>query len=794
MILPPPIIPERRAETGADMAWLIGEHSPPLYYAPPLYHILAAWLTFWSEMDDLGARLIPNPSWEAGWSPSPGTDPWNKNVFVHLPGETLAESATVRATTFLRCLSLLLGAVTVGCTYAIVHYLWPHHSWLALGAAACVAFNPQFVAASTSVSNDPLLTAIFSLALLQMVHLLMEATSSMDDQPQSLSKFNRKNPFTLNKFRWTMLGTLVGLGMLTKQSAFLLLPLGGLVLLMQRSEEARKQRGRETVTREEMNSHIRFHILRPTFLLNTLALYLPALVIGGWWYIYNGLHYGDFLGTAPHFAAQVPLARFDLVALLSTFRSYWMGLGWGLILAPSGYYWLVGVMYLIACVGLCRALLPGGAFWREPHSIRCGLVLLGLAWGANFASLVQWAITTGAPYGRLLFPTIAPAGVLLAWGMSQWNPPCSTLKANATKFNIRNLVKSVEKKSYFIGVLIIGLLGVAFVFAAAVPWLYLRPAFASPYTPTPTGVPEDAQILSLTFNTEESQPGTITNPQLCTSPLLSHTLLLLAYQAPTKDLYPGDTLPLTLYWQSTQSSQARYTTWIQVSGLDPTQRIASEDRWLGGTLYPSDFWRTGDTIRQTHKLHLPDTMAAPALYWVRLGLTDDTGARLTLEDDENHVTLGPWRVRTEENASRPAVATDFRLGEGIYLQGYTLATVDTTPVITLTWKAVHIGSFKNEPLVNYTVFVHLVAPDGTLLTQHDGPPAGGAYPTSWWLPGDVIPDVHELPALPNSELLATGTFRVGLYDPNSGLRLPVYDAAGIRLPDDAAPLPVAHLD
>ena len=59
-------LPEMTAKTGEGMAWLVSYHEEPLYYAPPLYHTLGTLLTFWSPMDDLEARLIPNPAWERG--------------------------------------------------------------------------------------------------------------------------------------------------------------------------------------------------------------------------------------------------------------------------------------------------------------------------------------------------------------------------------------------------------------------------------------------------------------------------------------------------------------------------------------------------------------------------------------------------------------------------------------------------------------------------------------------------------------------------------------------------------
>jgi hypothetical protein len=73
---------------------------------------------------------------------------------------------------------------------------------------------------------------------------------------------------------------------------------------------------------------------------------------------------------------------------------------------------------------------------------------------------------------------------------------------------------------------------------------------------------------------------------------------------------------------------------------------------------------------------------------------------------------------------------------------------------------------------SYTVFTHLLAPDGSLTGQQDNPPAGGTYPTNLWLAGEVVADVYEIPiragAAPGAHRLA-----VGMYVAETGVRLPI---------------------
>ncbi len=89
--------------------------------------------------------------------------------------------------------------------------------------------------------------------------------------------------------------------------------------------------------------------------------------------------------------------------------------------------------------------------------------------------------------------------------------------------------------------------------------------------------------------------------------------------------------------------------------------------------------------------------------------------------------------------------------------------------------------------IDYTTFVHLVGPDGRPHGQVDQF-AGGA-PTTSWAPGQVIVDEIAVAVAADAP---DGTYHiaVGMYDANSGGRLPVTDRFGHPLPDDQVVLPV----
>jgi len=126
------------------------------------------------------------------------------------------------------------------------------------------------------------------------------------------------------------------------------------------------------------------------------------------------------------------------------------------------------------------------------------------------------------------------------------------------------------------------------------------------------------------------------------------------------------------------------------------------------------------------------------------------------------------------------------LGKRIRLLGYDGAQGPVRPggqlQFTLYW----------QPLVPiseaYTVFTHLLSPDGVLLAQVDRQPLQARVPTSSWLPGAVYADRFLMP-LPADMPPGEARLEVGLYQLATMERLPVVAADGRRLPQDRVLLP-----
>ncbi|MFQ3535951.1 MAG: glycosyltransferase family 39 protein [Aggregatilineales bacterium] len=124
----------------------------------------------------------------------------------------------------------------------------------------------------------------------------------------------------------------------------------------------------------------------------------------------------------------------------------------------------------------------------------------------------------------------------------------------------------------------------------------------------------------------------------------------------------------------------------------------------------------------------------------------------------------PFRCQAAELGELVAADVPERLSAG-----------DEVP-IALLWRA--LGRCTHS----YTVFVHLVGTDGTLIAQSDSEPAGGAHPTVSWRADEYILDRHTL-RWQAPEYRGVAAVRIGLYNLHSGARLTLTDGGDfVELP------------
>jgi hypothetical protein len=266
-------------------------------------------------------------------------------------------------------------------------------------------------------------------------------------------------------------------------------------------------------------------------------------------------------------------------------------------------------------------------------------------------------------------------------------------------------------------------------------------------------------------------------------PLTADALMLLGQDPPPSQVASGDRTSFDLFWQAAVAPTADYTlSWRLSSSAGEFTQSAT----VPLSPHPTSRWRVQELEQVRYDLPIPPELPAGDYILFANVLAVD-GIPLWPQD----LSIAAVEILAQDRLfSLPpdiAYPLDYGLGNMIRLRGFDLLKLSASPgdqlPLTLYWQA--IGPTD----LSYSIFVHLVGPDGQLYGQVDRPPLHGAAPTHTWAPGQVVIDDVSLPVL-GEALPGTYHIAVGFYDPNSGDRLPTYDTAEMELPNRQIVLPV----
>jgi hypothetical protein len=664
----------------------------------------------------------------------------NLNMVVHSERESFPYRGTALAVQIVRFLSVLMGAGTVLCTYLIALEVFPGQRTLAASAAAFNAFVPMFLFISGSVNNDNLTILLCSLTLLILVRLMRGSRP-----PSQIPNTQYPIPNWASVVgHSSLLGLVIGLGALSKASALGLLPLTALGLAL-----SAWQRRAESV------SH---RITR--FFGSFITVLVVSFAVAGWWYLRNWFLYRDPLGLNTFVAIVGPRLHQPTLRQLwgegeGFVKAFWGLFGGVNVAMEPAAYWVLNALAILGLAGLMIAL-GRNLFSRftshvsrdDSSPMTCTSLLILLTWPIIlFLALIRWTTMTKASQGRLMFPAISAISVLLALGWSQWVP------------------RRYEK--WLLG--IVG--GLMFVLAAMAPFRYIAPAYARP-------------VLS-----EVEGPGLLSKAEIERIPhrldvTFGGKARLLGYEAGDEEIRPGESVEVTLYWQSLAEMGKDYTVFVHL--LDENDLvIAQRDTYPGLGTYPTRLWRVGDAFADRYFLNLPPSVFAPCTARFEVGLYDfASGERLAATGADgqplgDNVRFHQIAVLPREDSPVPN-PVDFDFEGRIALVGYNLdrrtAQPGETLHLTLYWQALA------EMDKDYTVFTHVLGEQDRLWAQMDSQPQGGAAPTSSWQVGQMTEDHYNLTIKPDTPP-DVYDIEVGLYLAATGRRLGVLDEGG-RLLDN----------
>jgi hypothetical protein len=246
---------------------------------------------------------------------------------------------------------------------------------------------------------------------------------------------------------------------------------------------------------------------------------------------------------------------------------------------------------------------------------------------------------------------------------------------------------------------------------------------------------------------------------------------LVGHQLNRLEFQPGEQIHANLFLQKLTPMDVNYNVQMRVVG-ENGQEIGKVDRWPYGA--PTSDWPVREMRADGYAIKIPPE-TPPGLYQVnvefydpatlqRLPVTDSATGELIAEQTR-HVAL--IRVGAAPAPTQP-FGEAFNFADTINLIGADAPSIvgagETLP-LRLYWE-----SLTPTP-TDYTVFVHVIGPDGEQVAGQDSPPRKGFAATHLWRPGQRIADELTIP-LPAELPAGIYEIRTGLYTLDGG-RLPL---------------------
>jgi 4-amino-4-deoxy-L-arabinose transferase-like glycosyltransferase len=267
-------------------------------------------------------------------------------------------------------------------------------------------------------------------------------------------------------------------------------------------------------------------------------------------------------------------------------------------------------------------------------------------------------------------------------------------------------------------------------------------------------------------------------------------LQLLGHAPIVEQARPGDVLHLALFWRSLRQMERDWQFQVRILGTNGEVVVESQFE-LANAGHPTSQWADGEVVLGYYGLAL-DRSAPSGQARIVVDLVDaDTGRRLLGHDWVLANFSVEGRPRSFELPAEIQYPLTANFGHHVLLLGYDLDNTAVRPgstvELTLYWQALA------EMETSYTVFTHLLDAQERVWGQNDSIPVQGTYPTTAWVPGEVVTDAYEIGvdagAPPGRYVL-----EIGLYDAATGKRLPVLDAEGQTLDNRILLSPVQLTD
>jgi hypothetical protein len=327
----------------------------------------------------------------------------------------------------MRLFGVALGALTIWLLYLCLALVFPGKTLIPLGAAAFSALLPMHMAMAASVNNDGLAELLLMASMLVLLRWMRQRF------------YEEHSP--RHHFLW--LGILMGLGMVTKIYAYLLLPLVVAVVvvvvwLAPHIEATSRESVQLSPTRASWLAGLRgaLWVVVPAVLLALPVWIRNAYLYGGW----------DLLGLAWHdqvvagqpttdaWIADVGWIAYSERAFSFTFQSFWGVFGWMSVFMDERIYTALlaftGVIFLGVLWATVRFISGGPDTDMDAFQLSV-LILFGLMLVVVTVGYVGYNVKFVQHQGRYFFWGLLPISTVVALG---WREVMQPLQGAITGF------------------------------------------------------------------------------------------------------------------------------------------------------------------------------------------------------------------------------------------------------------------------------------------------------------------------------------------------------------------------
>ncbi|MCC6455244.1 MAG: glycosyltransferase family 39 protein [Caldilineaceae bacterium] len=259
---------------------------------------------------------------------------------------------------------------------------------------------------------------------------------------------------------------------------------------------------------------------------------------------------------------------------------------------------------------------------------------------------------------------------------------------------------------------------------------------------------------------------------------------LMYYDTIPGNLYPGHLFEMTIYFNKSGPLDLDYKVKVQILDQAGHTFMLKEGKPLG---LNTSQWTDGHILRDdTYQMEVPEG-TPPGLYRIEISFYDpatfdhlpavqvNNGRLLNDPYVLDYLVIGDWPPAPQVRIDPPVI-----LGDLVRLEGAEMLDASGKEQ-ALTGKSFAPGEridlrlhWQTQNFIHndYTTFVHVLGPDGAVITQSDQQPLNGFVPTSYWSQRQEMADDYAI-QLPTDAPAGEYKVLVGWYDLETLTRLPI---------------------